>query len=130
MDVWDPGEVMNMNNNYVLSLQRILAVHEEMEKRGMESPFGDWVARANERPSRPERPTTTRIHVSDFFEARDNALRAHATQIDPEGFFFAIPRELEVAIWPTEEFELAESRVETEIPEDDLFAGIRGILVP
>lgn len=126
----EPWEVLKLYYNNGFYRQRILAVHEEMEKRGMESPFGDWVARANERPSRPERPTTTRIHVSDFFEARDNALRAHATQIDPEGFFFAIPRELEVAIWPTEEFELAESRVETEIPEDDLFAGIRGILVP
>src|SRR5690625_7498457 len=114
MDVWDPGEVMNMNNNYVLSLQRILAVHEEMEKRGMESHFGDWVARANERPSRPERATTTRIHVSDFFEARDHALRAHATQIDPEGFFFEIPRGGGRGNRQTENFDLGASRVETQ----------------
>jgi mycothiol S-conjugate amidase len=29
--------------------------------------------------------------------------------------------------WPTEDFELAESLVETELPEDDLFAGVREI---
>ena len=28
-------------------------------------------------------------------------------------------------IWPTEEYELAESRVPTDLPEDDLFAGLR-----
>ena len=28
-------------------------------------------------------------------------------------------------MWPTEDFELARSLVETELPEDDLFAGIR-----
>ena len=27
-------------------------------------------------------------------------------------------------LWPTEEFELARSRVTTTLPEDDLFAGI------
>jgi len=29
-------------------------------------------------------------------------------------------------VWPTEEFELVDSKVETTLPEDDLFAGIRG----
>lgn len=55
---------------------------------------------------------------------RDDALRAHATQIDPDGFFFAVPRDLEATTWSTEEYELAESRVATTLPEDDLFAGI------
>ncbi len=27
--------------------------------------------------------------------------------------------------WPTEDFELATSHVDTELPEDDLFAGVR-----
>ncbi|HLS24936.1 MAG TPA: mycothiol conjugate amidase Mca, partial [Beutenbergiaceae bacterium] len=45
--------------------------------------------------------------------------------IDPDGFFFAVPREIEREVWPYEQFELARSRVETQIPEDDLFAGVR-----
>jgi mycothiol S-conjugate amidase len=33
---------------------------------------------------------------------------------------------MQKAVWPTEEFELAKSLVETELPETDLFAGLRG----
>ena len=73
----------------------------------------------------PEREVTTHVHAADWFAARDAALRAHATQIDPDGFFFAIPRDLEAREWPTEEYELAKSRVPTSLPEDDLFAGVR-----
>ena len=36
-----------------------------------------------------------------------------------------MPREIELAQWTTEEFELAESRVPVSLPETDLFAGIR-----
>ena len=51
-------------------------------------------------------------------------LRAHATQIDPSGDFFAAPIEWQQRLWPTEEFELARSRVPIALPETDLFAGI------
>ena len=61
---------------------------------------------------------------SDYYGVRDQALLAHATQIDPDGFWFAIPREIQAAVWPTEDYELVESFVETTKPEDDLFAGI------
>jgi mycothiol S-conjugate amidase len=38
--------------------------------------------------------------------------------------FFATPIEWQQRLWPTEEFELARSRVPAQLPEDDLFAGI------
>jgi len=60
----------------------------------------------------------------DLGGVRDQALLAHATQIDPDGFWFAIPRELQTEIWPTEDFELVVSHVDSATPEDDLFAGI------
>ena len=66
----------------------------------------------------------TQIPCADFFDARDDALRAHATQIDPNGPFFAVPSDVQRRVWPTEEFELARTRVRTSLPEDDLFAGI------
>ena len=34
---------------------------------------------------------TTRVPCSEYFTQRDEALKAHATQIDPTGFFFATP---------------------------------------
>lgn len=67
---------------------------------------------------------TTRVKVGDYFERRNDALRAHATQVDPDGPFFITTPEMERKVWPTEEFELAKSRVETQIPETDLFAGL------
>jgi mycothiol S-conjugate amidase len=59
---------------------------------------------------------------------RDQALLAHATQIDPEGPWFAVPLELHQKAWPTEDYELVHSRVEVELPEDDLFAGVRDLV--
>jgi len=35
------------------------------------------------------------------------------------------PREIQAEAWPTEDFELARSLVDSPLPEDDLFAGIR-----
>ena len=33
--------------------------------------------------------------------------------------------ELQRKVWPTEDFELVRSLVPTQVPEDDLFAGVR-----
>ena len=67
---------------------------------------------------------TTRVNVADWFERRDDALRAHRTQIDPKGAFFLADTDLQQQVWPTEEFELAQSRVHSELPETELFAGL------
>ena len=67
---------------------------------------------------------TTRVPCSEYFGVRDQALLAHATQIDPDGHWFAVPREIQDDVWPTEDFELVTSFVDSQIPEDDLFAGI------
>ena len=63
--------------------------------------------------------------ASDWFEVRDRALIQHRTQIDPDGLWFAVPLQFQREVWPTEDFQLARSLVETTLPEDDLFAGIR-----
>ena len=61
---------------------------------------------------------------SDWFSRRDDALRAHATQIDPTSRFFFTPLEVQARVWPTEDYELVHSLVETTTPESDLFSGI------
>ncbi len=61
----------------------------------------------------------------DYFEIRNQALIAHATQVDPLGGWFAVPAEVQRAAWPTEDYHLARSLVDSGQPEDDLFAGIR-----
>jgi mycothiol S-conjugate amidase len=69
---------------------------------------------------------TTRVPCADYFPVRDRALLAHATQIDPEGAWFAVPLRVHQEAWPTEDYELVQSVVDTSLPESDLFAGVRG----
>lgn len=105
---------------------RFTALHEEMLRRGLESPYTQWFTRWEERAAtRRELQITTRVDCGEFFEIRDQALLAHATQIDPAGSWFACPLEVQRAAWPTEDYHLARSVVDTEVPEDDLFAGVR-----
>ena len=112
---------------------RFTALHEEMERRGLESPCAEWFKRWDDEDraaSRPELEITTRIPCADFFGIRDQALIAHATQIDPESSWFDCPLEVQRAAWPTEDYHLARSMVDTELPEDDLFAGVQEKVSP
>jgi mycothiol S-conjugate amidase len=104
---------------------RLTALHGEMLRRGLESPYGDRLNEWVDNPDKPGIEITTRVPCGDFFGVRDQALIAHATQIDPEGSWFACPSEVQRAVWPTEDFHLARSVVNTEKPEEDLFAGVR-----
>ena len=119
---WTP---LKMYYNKGFSLRRLRTIHEAMTDHHRESPFGEWI---ESRMSREivERPTTTLIEVAQYFPQRDQALLAHASQIDPDGFFFAVPRDLEAQVYPWDEYELAASRIPTgQGMESDLFAGIR-----
>jgi mycothiol S-conjugate amidase len=117
-----PWQVSKIYYNQTFSRARIVAYHEAMLAEGLESPFGEWMASWDERA---ERPITTRIPCTDYFDVRDRALLAHRTQVDPEGSFFRVSHDIQKRVWPTEDFELARSHVEVSLPEDDLFAGVR-----
>jgi len=105
---------------------RFIALHDEMLRRGLKSPYTEWFERWDERSADRKPPEiTTRVLCGEYFPIRDQALLAHATQIDPESSWFACPVEVQRAAWPTEDYHLARSVVDTEFPEDDVFAGIR-----
>ena len=110
---------------------KYVAFHEEMVRRGLDSPyaeiFAEWEERARKRTEMgiKDLEITTQVEVADYFEIRDRALLAHATQIDPNSSWFACPLDVQRAAWPTEDYHLARSLVDTELPEDDLFAGVR-----
>jgi mycothiol S-conjugate amidase len=106
----------------VWSRRRAELTHKRFGELGLESPYSDeWF----QRPSQEDRITTT-VDVTGFVGARLDALPAHETQIDPTSrFWFGLPREEEVAIYPYEDYILARSLVPTSNPETDLFAGIR-----
>jgi mycothiol S-conjugate amidase len=117
----EPWQPLKLYYDRSFSRGRILALHNAMLERGLESPYAEWI---EQWPDRPDRKVTTRVPCGDYFEIRDRALLAHATQIDPDGGWFGVPLDVQRAVWPTEDFELVRSLVDTELPEDDLFAGV------
>ncbi|MFT2018415.1 mycothiol conjugate amidase Mca [Streptomyces sp. 796.1] len=120
----EPWQPLKLYYNQGFNRPRTVALHEALLARGLESPYGEWLERWKEFQKR-ERELTTYVPCGEFFEIRDKALIAHRTQIDPDGGWFRVPMEIQKEVWPTEEYELAQSRVATSLPEDDLFAGIR-----
>ncbi len=113
---------------------RMLAFHQAFLDQGIASPYDEkWF----ERPAADHR-ITTRVDVREQYGRRCEALRAHATQIDPTSpFWFGLPDDEAAEIYPFEDFILAESLVvvadlgpivESELRqshESDLFAGLR-----
>ena len=84
--------------------------------------------RAGRTSPRTRRGSRRGSTCGDYFAVRDAALQAHATQVDPDGRWFSIPLPLQQAAWPTEDYQLARSLVDTTLPEDDLFAGVRDLV--
>ncbi|WP_300430917.1 mycothiol conjugate amidase Mca [uncultured Nocardioides sp.] len=122
-DAGEPWQPLKLYYHHSFNRPRMQALHDAMQQHGLESP---WEERLKDWKPEPEWDAriTTRVVCDRWFGVRDQALLAHATQIDPDGFWFAIPRELQAEVWPTEDYELVTTHVEAPTPEDDLFAGL------
>lgn len=119
---WQPSKLYYTHG---LSRARMRALHEGLLAEGLESPYGKWLEKWDPDKADVMERVTTRVACGEYFEYRDEALRAHATQIDPNSRWFAVPLRIQREVWPTEEYELVRSLVDTTIPENDLFAGLR-----
>ena len=123
-DAGEPWQPLKLYYSHGFSRKRMQLFHDALLAAGKESPFGEGLDRWDaSRPDVLDR-VTTRVECGDYFEVRDEALRAHATQIDPASRWFALPHAVQRELWPTEEYELARSLVDTTVPEDDLFSGV------
>ncbi|MBV9011344.1 MAG: mycothiol conjugate amidase Mca [Pseudonocardiales bacterium] len=119
---WQPLKLYYVHG---FTRQRMQLLHDALLSSGEPSPFGEWLAKWDASlPDMLER-VTTQVRCAEYFPVRDEALRAHATQIDPASRWFSVPHALQAQLWPTEEYELARSLVDTTLPEDDLFSGVR-----
>jgi mycothiol S-conjugate amidase len=123
-DQGEPWQPLKLYYDTGFSRARVNALHEAMLAAGLESPYREWLDRWEDREDKSPR-VTTRVECADYFPVRDDALRAHATQVDPDGFWFHVPMEVQRKAWPTEDFELVRSFVDSPLPESDLFAGVR-----
>lgn len=118
---WTP---LKLYYSHGFILQRMKLLQERLIQRRQKSPYELMIKRWEENEGDVFDRVTTQVECAAYFQQRADALTAHATQIDPAGAFLASPVEDQQEAWPTEEFELAASRVETTLPETDLFAGI------
>lgn len=117
-------QVPKLYYDRVFSSARTRAVYEALLAAEPESPllaefeqFRRWLE---------DEPflATTQVAVAAHFDTRDRALRSHASQVAPDSPFFFWPNALQARVWPTEDFQLIDSTVDTVLPESDLFAGI------
>lgn len=108
------------------SRARMLAMHEKFLELGMDSPYAERFLNSD-RPDQDHR-ITTQVPIDGYQDARTEGLLAHATQVDPTSpFWFGLPRDVANAVHPFDDYILARSLVETDVPETDLFAGIDGL---
>ena len=122
-DAGEPWSVKKLYYNHGFLRKRMQLLQEEFAKHGQHGPFDKWLKHWDPGLDVFAGRVTTRVECSEYFSQRDDALRAHATQIDPDGDLRRTHRMAATAL-AHEEFELARSRVPIRVPETDLFAGI------
>ncbi|CAM3297892.1 mycothiol conjugate amidase Mca [Tsukamurella hominis] len=123
-DAGEPWQISKVYYSHGFLRGKFQAFADEFEKNGLENPYTEWLARWKDEKNDMMARVTTQVECGEYFPVRDDALRAHATQIDPNGPFFVVPMEWQQRLWPTEEYELAKTTVSSRMPEKDLFSGI------
>ena len=117
-----PWRVPKVYATSTFPLERLEALHTAMLDVHGQSPYTEWLeSRADKVPA--EVPDA-RVPCGDHFSRRDAALLAHVSQIDPDGFWFGVPRDLEREHYPYEAYTVLRSDVLVQPVEDDLFAGL------
>jgi mycothiol S-conjugate amidase len=122
-ELGEPWQVPKLYYQLSFHRRRMEALDRAMVEAGREPPYAERLAQWLPDPDQDAR-LTTRVECAEYFPVRDRALLAHATQVDPEGSWFTVPLSMHQRVWPTEDWQLVRSTVETSLPESDLFAGI------
>lgn len=119
-----PWSVPKLYYDRVFSRQKLLAIAKHLRSLDPQDPRLEVFKEMEHWNEDSPFLATSRIIISGFHDRRDAALRAHASQVAPDNAFFFLPHEVIDAAWPTDDFQLVESRVPALTPETDLFAGI------
>ncbi len=106
----------------VFTVRRAMALHNAALARGLESPFHHWLDRIDAIGDDP--PGLVAVEVAETMEAGREALKAHRTQIDPEGVWFSLPTEAVIEVYPYEDFEVLAEVAPFDRDAGDLFAGL------
>ncbi|MGW1987933.1 mycothiol conjugate amidase Mca [Streptomyces collinus] len=117
-----PWQPLKLYYTRAFSKAYFQALYDAMTAAGLHSPHGEVLKELQGVEEKWE--ITTRVECAAWFPTRLRALLAHETQVDPDGPERSCPLEIEQRAWPTEDYHLARSLVDTDLPEDDLFTGI------
>jgi mycothiol S-conjugate amidase len=117
-----PYQPLKLYYHATFSRAHLELIHKGAVERGIESPFAKWLDEEDD--GVPDPVVTAQVNVGPWLARRRDALIAHATQIDPNSFWFAVPDEVMAEIYPWEDFTLARSLVAVPERETDLFEGI------
>jgi mycothiol S-conjugate amidase len=123
----DAGPAWQVDKLYydrIFNLERMDAMYLELSVTEPDSDLLEPLATARDRMSEYPKLATTHVPIGDFLEVRDEALKAHASQVSPTSSFFFWPNAMVRKAWPYEDFQLVESKVVSDMPESDLFAGV------
>jgi N-acetyl-1-D-myo-inositol-2-amino-2-deoxy-alpha-D-glucopyranoside deacetylase len=124
-DPWQPAKLYHM----ALPKSVLQAGLDYFREAGRSTEFFEGAQSVDDLPiGDPDERVTTQIDAGDHFAAKVEALRAHATQVAVDGFFFALADGVGQRAWGTEYYVLARGErgpadVETG-RETDLFAGL------
>ena len=122
----DAGEVWTPSKLYYFATftkRRMQILNDAATAEGIETPYAGWLEHWDELGfEEPE--ITAQVDVADYVETRSKALLAHATQIAPDSFWFAVPDELQKKVYPWEDYTFVAGDRDYEQPEDDLFKGL------
>ena len=121
----DAGEPWRVSKLYYTAFPVSFArkAVELAEMLGMPAPFGGTAPEDLEFVTRDELVTTV-IDCGDQTVRKQQALRAHRSQITEDFPLLQMPPEMLREHFPYESYELAWSHVPTRTPETDLFAGL------
>ncbi len=129
-ELGEAWQVPKVYYNMDLTPAKWMHIHGIMAKLGAESPLSaERQERIRTSANKRDYKLTASIPAGAFLETAAEALRAHATQIDPSSGFFSEVQMMAEQYWPTEEFELAVDNTGRdgdfgEFSEHDLFEGI------
>jgi mycothiol conjugate amidase Mca len=99
---------------------------ELIREYGLPDPFGEGHGIDLEHFLPAEASITTRVDVRRYVQQKQAALRAYRTQVAADHPMLALPDEAAREIMGMETFTRLRSLVDVPLPEDDLFAGLRG----
>jgi mycothiol S-conjugate amidase len=123
-DAGAPWQISKLYYDRIFNYERMSSVYRLLKETDPESPLLEEFEKMKRWSEESPYLATTKVPSGAFFTARDDALRAHASQVAPSSSFFFWPNDLQQKAWPYEDYQLIESNVGSTLPESDLFAGI------